>query len=236
MIILVKLFLAHLLGDFMFQPLSWIKEKETKRILSFRLFLHLLVHGLLICTVLWEVKYWKLALAVMLTHGLIDLIKLYSQKNNNRPLWFAIDQGLHGLSLAVLWHLFFKPQIELNPAFIELIWVYTVALVFVSAVSSTTLQVLMSHWTNALDADVEKSLKNAGKYIGVLERLFVFTFVIIGYWEGIGFLLASKSIFRFGDLKKSKDRKLTEYVLIGTLLSFAMAVAAGLLVVALTKE
>jgi hypothetical protein len=32
--------------------------------------------------------------------------------------------------------------------------------------------------------------------------------------------LAAKSIFRFGDFK---DRKLTEYVLIGNLLSFGMA-------------
>jgi len=41
----------------------------------------------------------------------------------------------------------------------------------------------------------------------MLERLFVFTFVVTGNWEAIGFLLAAKSVFRFGDLKKSKDRK-----------------------------
>jgi hypothetical protein len=43
------------------------------------------------------------------------------------------------------------------------------------------------------------------------------------------FLLAAKSIFRFGDLKKVKDRKLTEYVLIGTLLSFGIAILVGLI-------
>ncbi|VTP98075.1 Uncharacterised protein [Sphingobacterium daejeonense] len=31
--------------------------------------------------------------------------------------------------------------------------------------------------------------------------------------EGVGFLLAAKSIFRFGDLTNAKDTKFTEYVL-----------------------
>jgi hypothetical protein len=58
----------------------------------------------------------------------------------------------------------------------------------------------------------------------------VFCFILIGHFEAIGFLLAAKSIFRFGDLKEAKDRKLTEYVLIGTLLSFGVALLIGLLV------
>jgi hypothetical protein len=45
--------------------------------------------------------------------------------------------------------------------------------------------------------------------------------------EGIGYLLAAKSIFRFGDLTNSKEKKLTEYILIGTFLSFAIAVLIG---------
>jgi len=54
--------------------------------------------------------------------------------------------------------------------------------------------------------------------------------MLTGHFEAIGFLLAAKSIFRFGDLKEAKDRKLTEYVLIGTLLSFGLALLTGLLV------
>ena len=58
----------------------------------------------------------------------------------------------------------------------------------------------------------------------------MFCFIITNHFEAIGFLLAAKSIFRFGDLKEAKDRKLTEYVLIGTLLSFGIAILIGLLV------
>jgi hypothetical protein len=92
---------------------------------------------------------------------------------------------------------------------------------------------LMSNWSKALNDGNEESLNNAGKYIGMLERLFVFVFIITGNWEGIGFLLAAKSVFRFGDLKESKDRKLTEYILIGTLLSFGIAIAVGMIVIKL---
>jgi hypothetical protein len=59
--------------------------------------------------------------------------------------------------------------------------------------------------------------------------MFVFAFVVTGNWEAIGFLLAAKSVFRFGDLKESKDRKLTEYVLIGTLISFGIAILVGVI-------
>ncbi len=70
-------------------------------------------------------------------------------------------------------------------------------------------------WVKALTESDDESLKNAGRYICILERLFV---------------------FRFGDLKESKDRKLTEYILIGTLLSFGLAMAAGVMVVKLTQS
>ncbi len=95
------------------------------------------------------------------------------------------------------------------------------------------IQVALSNWSRALDDPNEESLRNAEKYIGILERLFVFAFVTTGNWQAIGFLLAAKSVFRFGDLRESKDRKLTEYMLIGTLLSFGVALAMGLIVLTL---
>lgn len=84
----------------------------------------------------------------------------------------------------------------------------------------------MSKWKPEKNA--EKSLENAGAYIGMLERLFIFGFIVLNQWSVIGFLLAAKSVFRFGDLSKASDRKLTEYILIGTLLSFALAIVTAL--------
>ena len=93
--------------------------------------------------------------------------------------------------------------------------------------SGVIIKEIIARWDLQEDSN-EDSLENAGKYIGMLERLFVFAFVVTNHWQAIGFLLAAKSVFRFGDLSKSKDRKLTEYILIGTLLSFGLAIITAL--------
>ncbi len=109
-------------------------------------------------------------------------------------------------------------------------WILLTALILLTKPTSIIIKNIISIWTpeNKLSKN-DDSLQNAGNYIGILERLFVFYFVISGHLEAVGFLLAAKSIFRFGDLKEAKDRKLTEYVLIGTLLSFGIAFLVGLL-------
>lgn len=237
MIVLIKLILAHLIGDFMLQPKSWVAEKENRKAKSSKLYLHVLLHGALVLLLLWDFNYWLLAFLLMISHGIIDAVKLYAQKETNRTRWFLIDQTLHFISILLLWSLFFNPEVKIstlfeNPGF----WIYTAALLTITVVSSIVMKELMSSWSKALEDDNDASLSQAGKYIGILERIFVFTFVVTGNWEGIGFLLAAKSVFRFGDLKESKDRKLTEYILIGTLLSFGIAITTGIVVLKLTES
>ena len=69
------------------------------------------------------------------------------------------------------------------------------------------------------------NLFHAGKLIGTLERWLILAFLLMGRYEVIGFLIAAKSIIRFGE----KDRDQTEYFLAGTLLSISIAVGCGLL-------
>lgn len=73
-------------------------------------------------------------------------------------------------------------------------------------------------------------------YIGIIERILVFVFIVTNHWEAIGFLLAAKSVFRFGDLKRAKDRRLTEYILVGTLLSFGLAILSGMTTLYLLEQ
>ena len=237
MIILIKLLLAHFIGDFLLQPKSWVKDKEAKKAKSIYLYAHILIHGLLISLMLWNINHWRLALLLSVVHGIVDMIKLYNQKENNKSKWFIIDQIVHIISIIILWFLFFKPEINFNSILSSpKIWIYTTAILLITVVSGIAIRELMSSWSKALDDSNDESLSNAGKYIGMLERLFVFIFVITGNWVGIGFLIAAKSVFRFGDLKESKDRKLTEYILIGTLLSFGIAIATGMLVLKLMEN
>jgi hypothetical protein len=62
---------------------------------------------------------------------------------------------------------------------------------------------------------------NAGRYIGVVERLLVYVFVLQGQYAAIGLVLAAKGFARFREMDQ---REFAEYVLIGTLLSMACAV------------
>lgn len=234
MIILLKLLLSHFVGDFILQPGSWVVEKEEKKIRSVKLFLHLLLHGALVWLILWNLNGWLPALLVVLFHGVIDIIKIYAQKEDQKTWWFLTDQALHLIGITAIWYFWFKPDITLPPLHDNsIIWIYATALVFITVVSGIVIQVVMSKWSESLNSSSDASLSNAGKYIGILERLLIFTFVVSGHWEAVGFLIAAKSVFRFGDLKESKERKLTEYILIGTLLSFGIALVTGIIVVKL---
>jgi hypothetical protein len=56
--------------------------------------------------------------------------------------------------------------------------------------------------------------------------------VLIDQPTGIGFLIAAKSILRFGEIKEASQRKTAEYIIIGTFLSFGWA----LLIAVLTQK
>src|SRR5690606_11914951 len=117
------------------------------------------------------------------------------------------------------------PQFTLSLELLLLI----ISVLFLTQGCSVIIKTLISVYRPKTEMEKEDSLQNAGKYIGMLERLLVFVFIVSDHWEGVGFLIAAKSIFRFSDLTQAKDRKLTEYILIGTLLSFGLAILCGLL-------
>lgn len=68
---------------------------------------------------------------------------------------------------------------------------------------------------------------NRGRVVGLLERALIYGFVLNGQFGVIGFTLAAKAFTRFKELD---DRRFAEYVLIGTLLSAGLAVAAAVAV------
>lgn len=68
---------------------------------------------------------------------------------------------------------------------------------------------------------------NTGRVIGMLERIFIYAFALAGQFAAIGFVLTAKGVVRYRDFD---DRAFAEYVLIGTLLSALLAMAAALIV------
>jgi hypothetical protein len=68
-------------------------------------------------------------------------------------------------------------------------------------------------------------LKEAGRYIGWLERGLIITFVIGNFGEAVGFLLAAKAIVRYPEM--DEDGAFAEYFLVGTLTSVGVALVVG---------
>jgi protein-S-isoprenylcysteine O-methyltransferase Ste14 len=236
MILFIKLLLAHLLGDFIWQPNSWVAHKEAKKHKSIYLYLHILLHGILAAILVGEIQFIPYAFLIAITHGIIDLIKLNFQKSKTKRTWFIIDQIVHVLVLIGVVLLYKNETINFT-WFNNQFWILITGVLLITKPTSIFIKTIISIWNpESRNSHNDNSLATAGNYIGILERLFVFCFILTGHFEAIGFLLAAKSIFRFGDLKEAKDRKLTEYVLIGTLISFGTAIVTALIVQALLLQ
>ena len=225
---LLKLILAHVLGDFLLQPGSWVKAKLAGKIRSYQLYLHIVIHFVLTMLLVWDWDFWPWAILISGSHLLIDSIKLYLQNEKINRLLFFADQFSHILILVIIAFAF-------DPSFwnswtidIDVFLLWATALFILTQPLSIAIKTFISKWTPYKEDKEADSLEDAGQYIGYLERLLVFIFILSDHWEAVGFLITAKSVFRFGDLKDSKDRKLTEYVLIGTLGSFGLAVVAAL--------
>ena len=218
----IVLVLAHIVGDFILQPKHWVENKMKNKLTSKYLYFHIVVHALLLLFAFqFKLQYWLGFVFIVLTHLIIDIVKVTSQTNSNKRVLFFLDQLAHFIVLLLV-VLFYKGKgIEITSIFNSQIQLLLLVVFLETKVTSICIDVIFTRWE--IMAKEEKSLENAGKYIGILERLLILFFVIIGHWEGVGFLLAAKSIFRFSDLTRAEDRKLTEYILIGTLLSFGFA-------------
>jgi hypothetical protein len=225
----LKLLLAHLLGDFLLQPDSWVVQKRRKKHRSPLLYAHIAIHFFVMLALLgFNFTYWLGMLIIVITHYFIDLIKLHLEERYHKGKLFILDQVAHVLVIAAVTYSYHTFTIELSEFLQPVVLLFITCIVFLGPVAAIIMRLLMNRWVLPEDKENE-SLPQAGKYIGMLERLLVFAFIVIQQWPAIGWLIAAKSILRFSDLTRAKDRKLTEYVLIGTLLSFSLSIVTGLI-------
>ena len=141
---------------------------------------------------------------------------------------FYIDQFLHiilfiAVSLSFFTITDFNPVINVIAA--KQYIVLTAGFLFILKPTNIFIKEMLS--TFEIESTPQsQELEKAGRLIGILERILVVIFVLIGQFGAIGFLIAAKSILRY----KDTDLLKTEYVLIGTMLSFGIAVFVGLLI------
>lgn len=224
---LVKLILAHFLTDFIFQPKKWVNHKEEKHFSSPYLYVHTLFTAVLAWLLIgWQ--YWPTAIVIFVTHTAIDGWKSY-QKNNAKA--FIIDQVMHLVVIFVCWLFTFFTIDVLGDASKNLYSNSTIlacltAFIIITNPAGILIEKLTDKWRRELDHS--SNLKDAGKWIGIIERSVILIFVLNGQFEAIGLLIAAKSILRFTDNERTEKK--TEYLLIGTLMSFSLAILVGLAV------
>ena len=226
---IIQLLIAHIIGDFVLQPNKWVIDKNLNKHKSKFLYLHGLVHLISLFILLkFNWSYWPYILFIVISHIIIDLIKLNLADRVNKRKLFFLDQILHMIIISIVVYIKYPYKINAEEIYSKESLLIILAILLVTYVSSFIMKMIMSKWDLEED-NSEDSLQNAGMYIGILERLFVFGFIILNQWSAIGLLIAAKSVFRFGDLSRAKDRKLTEYMLIGSLISFGLSILIGLL-------
>lgn len=229
-LLLLRLLAAHLLADFLLQPSHWVKNKNTHKWRSPYLYWHALVHGVLTYLFLGMWTNFLIPVVVLMSHLLIDLGKASLRKKN--LVSFLIDQCLHVAVLVACW-LFLTGQGNLlltaTQDFLasSRTWILFTAYLLVLFPAGAAISIATRQWRDQLEN--KQGLAEAGKWIGYSERFLILSFILLNRYEAIGFLIAAKSIFRFNEIMKDKERKEAEYFLIGTLFSISLALAIGLL-------
>ncbi len=235
--ILLRLLLAHLISDYIFQWKGLVENKEKNGIISGYFWTHILITGLAVWIVLPGWEFWYIALIVAVTHLAIDWWKVWVGKDN--LFYFTLDQVLHILVLIGCWfYLMGEMMIYIDSFFSWLlsadVLAYVIGFIIVIWPASFFIQKATSNWTKELETGGNTGLKDAGRWIGTFERILVLIFVLMHQYQAIGFLIAAKSILRFGGMGEENKRKQTEYVLVGTLLSFTIAIIVGIAILAIT--
>lgn len=234
MMILFKLLAVHLFVDFVLQTSKGVDDKFARGLASGHLWIHVFLHFCLTYLVIGNWYEWRIPLALATSHLIIDYWKI-STKRDGLPV-FLLDQLLHFimLVLAFLGYVgtdYFLDIVDVSSLINRVdVWVVLSAFILVIWPVGYGISKATTSWREEIEsAEAERdSLSKAGMYIGIFERILVLIFVLSGRMEAIGFLIAAKSILRFGDRHEANPRKNTEYVLIGTLMSFTISILIGL--------
>ena len=226
--LLVCLGAAHVLGDFLLQSEHTARHKQRPWVLARHA---LVVAGLsyLLCGA-W--RAWFVFVAVFVAHALIDAFKARLGRSDLSSL--VIDQFAHAASLVFIAYIVARQDLDLfgvdlfGVSYLKLLVVaggVVLALPAGGVLISLAVAPLLEELRAAAGSDASLSpesrgFEHGGKIIGQLERGLILLFALTGQPGGIGFLIAAKSIFRFGELKEHQHRMEAEYIIIGTMMSF----------------
>jgi hypothetical protein len=241
----LAIYLAHLLTDFVFQTRRLVEQKRRGKFLAY--FLHGLTHYLSAMVLVsffitgsgLSLRTHGVILALTLVHLLLDFAKLrLAQKAllNDGAVAYISDQLLHFVSVAcAAWLL--SPGLPFAdvgalldrgraiPSKLLFVPVIYVGVIFGGGYLIRALTRPLAKTINLEQPGKGgEPMQNAGLYIGWLERFLLLTALLLQSPGTAGLILAAKAIARYPEFK---SEHFAEYFLIGTLLSFSIAVLGG---------
>lgn len=220
------LLLAHAAADFLLQPDRMAQGKRRPAWFA----AHIAI--VLLTAIAATGTLHPALLALSLAHAAIDAAKLAS-RSTGLPA-FLIDQSAHLATVAltaILAPALFASGLWADLPQLPALCATAAGAIIAIRAGGFAIGLLMAPWAAEITLD---GLKNGGRAIGQLERGLIFLMVLGGLPEGIGFLIAAKSVLRFGTVRE--EAKLSEYVIIGTLASFGWAMLAAWGTLALTAN
>ncbi|WP_136484974.1 DUF3307 domain-containing protein [Vibrio sp. H11] len=236
----VPFLLAHILCEFYLLPKRCIAAKRERGYRSAALYWHALLHGLvLIIPAMAHSSDWSLVLSLAalttFSHVVIGWIR-FTPRHGDKFGYFVFDQMWHAALLAAM-AFYMTDSVTLqaivrHEQFADGVMVLFAYLLILKP-TSVLIGLILSKYPIVVSDEEEGNVSGlvaGGELIGYLERLLILTFTLLGSYAAVGFVLAAKSIFRFGELNKSADRSMAEYVLIGSLVSVVITTLVGTLV------
>lgn len=162
MILLIKLVLAHLIGDFILQPTAWVKAKEERKLKAWQLYAHGLIHAVLIILIVWDAYFWPWALLIAVTHLTIDALKISFQRNKTKRILFFLDQALHLIILYAVACLYLDYAPDFDFLNDQNILLFITCLAFLTTPTSAAIKFFIARWTPHMTDGEEESLQSAG--------------------------------------------------------------------------
>ena len=220
--------IIHLLGDFYFQT----NRMVTNRKANIKVMLwHVLVYTITFipAMILADMNLGRKMLllgAVFISHLLIDkTVDFYLQRIKCKKIYrIVIDQTCH---IAALYFLFWGIDTWCEELAIYHNGYLFILIILLAVKPSAILVDKLLLLLDKQDKETE-FIMDAGTMIGILERIIIVTLCIFGDMSGIGFIIAAKTMVRYGEFAKegTEDAKTkltrTKY-LFGTLASTGMA-------------
>lgn len=224
---IVAMFLAHLVGDFILQwdRLAQWKSRELQGVL---------VHGLIVTAVTWLFAlpfapgWWQGILFIGTAHTLIDATQ-WARKLPGTPLFrFLVDQFLHLLVIVVALAAggYLDPGTPANDIVSAIRNQYMLVYLLGYAFLTMPAWVLLKFVAYALVERTGPSfLDGSSKYLGIMERILAATFVLMGQFLLVP-LVAIPRLFIERRHLSNKDRR--NLYLFEMLVGVTLAVMVGL--------